>query len=67
MAQLKTLFSIKKKYQKFSDKIIYVKVETQPNNILKISNEDNDDTKNRKYIMNALFREQYQRNQISIV
>ena len=56
----------KKKYQKFSDKIIYVKVETQPNNILKISNEDNDDTKNRKYIMNALFREQYQRNQISI-
>ncbi len=53
------------KYSKFKNKIEYIILENEPQNLEKISDSDDDDTKNSKYIMNALKRENYQRNQIS--
>jgi len=58
------LFDINK-YKKFKDKISYIVVDQQPDNILKISSDDTDDEKNSKYILNAAKRENFQRNCIS--
>ena len=52
-------------FKKFKDKIIYKVYDLIPNKIQKVSNEDNEDTKSYKYIMNALQRENGQRNYIS--
>ena len=54
-----------KKYKKFKDKIIYKVYDHIPNKIEKVLENDNEDTKSSKYIMNALYRENGQRNFIS--
>ena len=41
-------------FKEFKDKIIYKVYDLIPNKIQKVSNEDNEDTKSYKYIMNAL-------------
>ena len=54
-----------KKYQKFKDKIIYKIYDEIPNKIEKVLVDDNEETKYRKYTMNALYRENAQRNYIN--
>jgi len=51
-----------KKFSKFSEKIIYLPLETQPNNLKKINEKDSSFLKNTKTLDNALLRENYQRN-----
>ena len=58
------LFDINK-YPNFKNKINYIVLENEPNNLEKIHDSDSDDKKNSKYIMNALRRENYQRNGIA--
>ncbi len=60
----KLLFD-KKKYINFKNKIDYIVLETQPDNLETVSDKDSEHTKNSKYIMNALKRENFQRNNIS--
>ncbi len=50
------------KFSKFKDKIIYMVYENEPNNIQIIDNSDSEIEKNTKYIFNAAFRENGQRN-----
>ncbi len=54
-----------KKFEKFKQKIIYKIYDKMPSKILKVSDNDSKDTKSYKYIMNALYRENGQRNYIS--
>ena len=54
-----------KKYKKFKDKIIYKVYDQIPNKIEKVLENDDENTKSSKYIMNALYRENGQRNFIS--
>ena len=51
-----------KKFEKFKHKIIYLIYDKQPTNIEKISDEDSHDVKSHKYIYNAMYRENGQRN-----
>ncbi len=51
------------KYQKFKDKIIYILLENEPDNLSEIYN--NDKHINEKIILNGNLREFYQRNAIS--
>ena len=60
----KLLFDINK-YSKFKNKINYVILENEPSNLEIINDNDTADKKNSKYIMNALKRENYQRNGIT--
>ena len=60
----KLLFDINK-YKNFKSKINYIVLENQPNDLETIYDTDTEDSKNSKYIMNALRRENYQRNGIS--
>ena len=46
-------------------KIIYLIYDQEPNEVIKINNEDNDDEKSKKYIFNAYYRENAQRNFIT--
>ena len=55
----------KKKFNKFKDKIIYVVLDKEPGNIVSILENDKDDIKNSKYILNAAKRENFQRDSIS--
>ena len=57
----KPLFDIKK-FEKFKDKIKYILVEDEPSNLKEILDHDKPDKKANKQIMNALKRENYQRN-----
>jgi len=57
----KLLFNVKK-FEKFKDKIIYLIYDQIPNKIENINQEDPKKTKDYKYIMNALYRENSQRN-----
>ena len=57
------LFDIKK-YSKFKKKINYIVLENEPTDLEIVYDDDTDDKKNSKYIMNALKRENYQRNGI---
>ena len=57
------LFDINK-YSKFKNKINYIILENEPNNLEMVNDDDSADKKNSKYIMNALKRENYQRNGI---
>ena len=57
------LFDIKK-YPKFKKKINYIVLENEPLDLEIVHDNDTDDKKNSKYIMNALKRENYQRNEI---
>ena len=57
----KPLFDIKK-FEKFKNKIKYILVEDEPSNLKEILDHDKPDKKANKQIMNALKRENYQRN-----
>tara|TARA_B100001057_G_scaffold461581_1_gene513706 strand:- start:1762 stop:2631 length:870 start_codon:yes stop_codon:yes gene_type:complete len=57
------LFNINK-YSNFKDKINYIVLENEPENLEEVYDSDTYDKKNSKYIMNALKRENYQRNGI---
>ena len=57
------LFDINK-YSKFKNKINYIVLENEPVDLEKVHDNDTDDKKNSKYIMNALKRENFQRNGI---
>ena len=59
--QKKLKFDIKN-FSKFSDKIIYLPLEKQPDNLKKINESDSNFLKNTKTLDNALLRENYQRN-----
>ena len=53
------------KFNKFKEKIIYLILDKQPENIETVYEKDDQNTKTRKYIMNALYRENGQRNYLS--
>ena len=53
------------KFSKFKDKINYIVLNDSPLNLEKINTTDTDDKKNSKYILNAVKRENLQRNTIS--
>mgnify|MGYP001464191119 FL=1 len=57
------LFDINK-YSKFENKINYIVLENEPVDLERVHDNDTDDKKNSKYIMNALKRENFQRNGI---
>ena len=59
----KLLFN-KEKFSNFKDKIIYLIYDEIPSKVEKINLDDNEETKDTKYIMNALYRENGQRNYI---
>ena len=54
-----------KNFHQFQDNINYIIVDNEPEGIEKISKEDTEHKKNQKYILNALKRENYQRNCIN--
>jgi len=51
-------------YPNFKDKIIYIVLEEQPKDLFELSKSDTFDQENSKYILNALKRENLQRNTI---
>jgi len=51
-----------KKFEKFKEKIIYLVFDQEPPEIEKINDNDSEDEKSKKYILNAAFRENGQRN-----
>ena len=53
------------KFSKFKDKIIYLVYDKEPKNIKKILDSDDETKKSIKYILNAAYRENGQRNFIS--
>ena len=57
------IFDIKK-YSKFKDKILYLKLDEEPKDLFEIDGKEKFDEKNSKYILNALKRENFQRNHI---
>ncbi len=52
------------KFSKFKDKIIYIVLDHEPSDIEIISEQDSEDTKNSKHILNGMRRDFYQRNYI---
>jgi beta-1,4-mannosyl-glycoprotein beta-1,4-N-acetylglucosaminyltransferase len=50
------------KFEKFKEKIIYLVFDQEPSEIEKINDNDSEDEKSKKYILNAAFRENGQRN-----
>ena len=60
----KLLFDINN-YKKFKEKIHYIVLDHEPLGISKISDKDNENSKNSKYILNAAKRENFQRNCIT--
>ena len=54
------------KYPKFKDKIDYIALENEPEDLSNVLSKDSFDEKNSKYILNALKRENFQRNAISL-
>ena len=59
----KLLFD-KSKFQKFNSKIIYLVFDKVPDEIQRVNKDDSVEEKDRKYIMNAVYRENSQRNYI---
>ena len=51
-----------KKFEKFEDKIIYLIYDLEPNKIKKIYENETEEEKSNKYILNAILRENGQRN-----
>ena len=51
-----------KNFEKFRNKIIYLVLETEPPDIEIINDQDSDNTKNSKLILNGMRRDFYQRN-----
>jgi len=54
-----------KKFEKFKDKIIYLTFNKEPDGIEAVYENDNEDEKSRKYILNAAKRENGQRDHIT--
>jgi len=52
------------KFSKFKEKIIYLILDHEPNNIEIINDSDNAETRNSKHILNGMRRDFYQRNYI---
>ena len=50
------------KFKKFEKKIVYLVYDEYPSNIEEALNDDNHDEKSRKYILNAAYRENGQRD-----
>ena len=61
----KLLFDINK-FKKYKNKITYVVVSQEPPGLKKIYESDDENKVNQKYILNALKRENFQRNSISL-
>ena len=61
----KTLKFDIKNFSKFKDKIIYLPLEKQPNNLKTIDIKDDEHTRSSKILDNALTRENYQRNYLA--
>ena len=53
-----------KKFEKFKDKIIYLIYDQEPKGIEILNSNDSEKEKSRKYIFNAIYRENGQRNHI---
>ena len=53
-----------KKFEKFKNKIIYIVYEQEPKGIEIVNSNDSENEKSRKYIFNAIYRENGQRNHI---
>ena len=53
-----------RKYHKFANKIIYLKIDQKPNNLIQINGEDSEDDIKNKQVENALILENFQRNYI---
>jgi len=53
-----------KKFEKFKNKIIYLVYEKEPKEIEIVNNSDDENEKSKKYIFNAIYRENGQRNYI---
>jgi len=53
------------KFPKFRDKIKYFVLDAQPSNLEKINDNDTEDEKSKKYILNGYKRDHFQRNYIS--
>ena len=53
------------KFKKFKDKIVYIVVENQPNNILQLSDKDTKDQRGEKLILNGMARDYFQRENLS--
>ena len=51
-----------KKIKKYEDKIEYIILENQPNNLKNLNENDKTNVKNSKILDNSLLRENYQRN-----
>jgi len=51
-----------KKFEKFKNKIIYLVYEEKPREIEEVTKDDNADETSRKHILNAIYRENGQRN-----
>ena len=58
------IFNIEK-FSKFKDKIIYIVVDHDPPDLIKINNHDNLENKQSKMIVNAKKREMFQINNLS--
>ncbi len=54
-----------KKFKKFEDKIIYIVVDDQPKNILKLNNEDTKEKLGEKLILNGMARDYFQREKLN--
>ena len=54
----------KKKFDSFKDKIIYLTFDEEPQNVEEVLDDDDRGEKSRKYILNAAYRENGQRNHI---
>ena len=50
------------KFKRFEKKIVYLVYDKRPSNIEEVLNDDSHDEKSRKYILNAAYRENGQRN-----
>ena len=53
-----------RKYQKFANKIIYLKIDQKPENLIQINDQDREDVRKSKQVENALILENFQRNYI---
>ena len=53
------------KFQKFKDKITYIIVENQPQNVLKIDDTDTKEKEGEKLILNGMARDYFQRENLS--
>ena len=52
-------------FKKFKDKIEYIIVDKQPNNILQLENQDTKDRRGEKLILNGMARDYFQRENLS--